>query len=387
MPLQLQILENMEDIETEISVIDVYDIASEIGKEFEKIIDAHGAEAVTSLMPKVINALEHLEVLATKNERENVIIQELKTKIVKLESDKIEKAEDRQKFERELEQIEDHWREESRDLVAMVTRLQEENRKLANVLASREDQSPDENLQPVNPEVDIAVLQRLREMVDQLRDQLRTKEREISNKNLDIDNLAAQVEKLTAVSKELGRKHRVCQFQLHALTDERADLLAQLQDQHREINTLKQELGHAQNDNADLAKSHLDTPDLTNKAVYDLDDPNRPRFTTAELKEILHERNELKAKVSDLEDELEMYRPKRPESSVVEDEEETPVQGPIPYEPDDAPWRKSDSGIRKFFRKLFSETNVTFLGNSPKHSLSSFSKMALASGSTLDSPV
>lgn len=95
----------MEDIETEVSVIDVYDIASEIGKEFEKIIDAHGAEAVTSLMPKVINALEHLEVLATKNERENVIVQELKAKIVKLESDKIEKAEDRQKFERVCQHV------------------------------------------------------------------------------------------------------------------------------------------------------------------------------------------------------------------------------------------------------------------------------------------
>lgn len=69
--------------------------------------------------------------------------------------------------------------------------------------------------------------------------------------------MAAQVEKLTAVSKELGRKHKVCQFQLHALTDERADLLAHLQDQQREINALKQELGHAQNDNADLAKSHV----------------------------------------------------------------------------------------------------------------------------------
>jgi cell division protein FtsB len=57
-----------------------------------------------------------------------------------------------------------------------------------------------------------------------------------------------------------------------------------------------------------------EVPDLTNKAVYDLDDPNRPRFTTAELKEILHERKELKARVSDLEDELEMYRPKLRES-------------------------------------------------------------------------
>lgn len=54
----------------------------------------------------------------------------------------------------------------------------------------------------------------------------------------------------------------------------------------------------------------LSSIDLRNKAIYDLDDPNRPRFTTSELKEILHERNELKAKVSDLEDELEIYRPK-----------------------------------------------------------------------------
>lgn len=29
-------------------------------------------------------------------------------------------------------------------------------------------------------------------------------------------------------------------------------------------------------------------------------------------------------------------------------EEEAPVQGPLPYEPDDAPWKKSsESGIRK----------------------------------------
>lgn len=28
-------------------------------------------------------------------------------------------------------------------------------------------------------------------------------------------------------------------------------------------------------------------------------------------------------------------------------EEDLTVQGPLPYEPDDAPWKKSDSGIRK----------------------------------------
>lgn len=86
----------------EVTVVDVYDIASDIGKECEKIIDHYGADAVTALMPKVINALELLENLATKNERENTQLLELKSKISQLENDKIEKAEYRQKFEKVL---------------------------------------------------------------------------------------------------------------------------------------------------------------------------------------------------------------------------------------------------------------------------------------------
>lgn len=90
----------MEDYGVDVSVVDVYDIASEIGKEFEKIIDAHGTDAVTRLMPKVIGALEHLENLALRNERENTTIADLNARIAKLEMEKIEKAEDRQRFER-----------------------------------------------------------------------------------------------------------------------------------------------------------------------------------------------------------------------------------------------------------------------------------------------
>ncbi|XP_069680168.1 RILP-like protein homolog isoform X6 [Periplaneta americana] len=386
MPFQLEIARDMEEYEQEVSVVDVYDIASEIGKEFEKIIDAHGTEAVTSLMPKVINALEHLEGLATKNERENTTVQELKARIAQLENDKVEKAEDRQRFEKELEQIEEHWRQESRDLVAMVTRLQEENRKLSSSLAERQDHSPDGAAQSTSPEVDVAVLQRLRNLIDQQRDQMRARDRELSAKSAEADNLTTQVERLTMIGKELRRKHRGSQAQVRGLIDERADFLAQLQDQQRELVGLRQRLGLAQKENEDLAKSHSEVPDLTNKAVYDLDDPNRPRFTTAELKEILHERNELKARVSDLEDELEMYRPKSSESPNSE-EDDPPVQGPLPFEPDDAPWKKSESGIRKFFRKLFSESNVTFLGSSPKRSLSSLSKMALSSSTNPDTPV
>ncbi|XP_015592894.1 RILP-like protein homolog isoform X2 [Cephus cinctus] len=414
MPLSLRThsVAEMEEYSgaSDLSVVDVYDIASEIGKECEKLIDHFGADSVTSLMPKVINALELLESLATKNERENTIVQELKAKISQLENDKIGKAEDRERFEKELEQIEEHWRQESRDLVGMVTRLQEENRRLATALQESRSDSQD-SAYTASQEVDVAVLQRLRTMIDKQRDQIRARDRDISQKNSEIENLTAQVEKLGVVGRELKRKQRQAQMQARGLVEERADFLAQLQDQNRELINLRARLGLAKKENEDLTKCTV-YPDLANKAVYDLDDPDRPRFTTAELKEILHERNELKARVSDLEDELELYRPKpetgipalslytvqnnvtnstSPETNVnqPEDEKDAPVQGPLPYEPDDAPWKKtSESGIRKFFRKIFSETSGSFLGgSSPRRSLSSLSKMALSGNGASDTSI
>ncbi|XP_011304715.1 RILP-like protein homolog isoform X3 [Fopius arisanus] len=391
MPFHLRTNHSTVDMEeysgaSDVSVVDVYDIASEIGKECEKLIDIFGTDAITGLMPKVINALELLENLATKNEREITTVQELTTKISQLENDKIGKAEDRQRFEKEVEQTEEHWRQESRDLVGMVTRLQEENRRLSEALQESRSDSQDSGKQTftASQEVDIQVLQRLRNMIDKQRDQIRARDREMSQKNLEIENLTVQVEKLSSVGRELKRKQRQAQMQARGLVEERADFLAQLQDQNRELINLRARLGLARKENEDLTKSNQGCPDLTNKVVYDLDDPDRPRFTTAELKEILHERNELKARVSDLEDELELYRPK-PETP----EEDAPVQGPLPYEPDDAPWKKtSESGIRKFFRKIFSETSGSFLGgSSPRRSLSSLSKMALSGNGATDTSI
>ena len=84
----------------EISVVDVYDLASDIGKQCEKIIDLYGADAVTSLMPKVINALELLEALANRNENENSKMQTLTDRIAYLESEKQEKAVFRERFQK-----------------------------------------------------------------------------------------------------------------------------------------------------------------------------------------------------------------------------------------------------------------------------------------------
>lgn len=45
-----------------------------------------------------------------------------------------------------------------------------------------------------------------------------------------------------------------------------------------------------------------------NQLVVDLTDPNRPRFTMQELKEVLQERNQLKAQLLVAQEELQLYR-------------------------------------------------------------------------------
>lgn len=45
-----------------------------------------------------------------------------------------------------------------------------------------------------------------------------------------------------------------------------------------------------------------------NQLVIDLTDPNRPRFTMQELKEVLQERNQLKAQLMVAQEELQLYK-------------------------------------------------------------------------------
>ncbi|XP_018916345.1 RILP-like protein homolog isoform X2 [Bemisia tabaci] len=369
----------MESPKPDISVIDVYDLASEIGSEFEKIIDVFGVDAVTSLMRKVINALELLEGMAAKSDQENLTIQDLQARINKLEREKEEKR----RFEKEVEQVEDMWRAEVDQYQAMVQKLQEDNMRLTRLLALSEDESLAARTQSVATEVDVATVQELNSTIEQLKRQLRTKDRELASKSTDIENLSNQVERFTSLKKEFRRKQNISQTQMRALAEERADLLVQLQDKRKEVKVLCHRLGIAQKENEDLANSSMDSPDLRNKVVFDVHDPDRPRFTATELKDIIQERNELKVKNSNLEEELEAFKPKPTVKVESPEDEDPPVQGPLPCEPDDAPWKKSETGIRKFFRKLFSETNkMSFLGDSPKRSLSSLSKISGTSGYT-----
>jgi len=90
---------NGEDCVT-LSTVDVYELASVIGSQFEKLIDSYGPDSVTNLMPTVIRVLEHLEELAKFSESERAEAVELKFTIERLLAEKKLKAEERVKYEK-----------------------------------------------------------------------------------------------------------------------------------------------------------------------------------------------------------------------------------------------------------------------------------------------
>jgi len=389
-----------------LNLVDVYDIAADIGKEFEELIDQHGAEQVTQLMQKVISALEQLEVLVQRNDSEQLLIEDLRRTIEHLEHEDNKKNDERHKYAKDIEQVEEHFKQETRDYLTTIKRLQEENRKLSSSLTAATER--DSGLSEEESYIEIDLVNKLQSIVEKQREQIRGLDSGLSSMKADLDELRGQNEKLSSSNKELRRKIRQSQAQMHCLVDERADLQVSLQDQQRETQVLAKRLGIAAKENEELSQSASVEPDLKGKVVYAVDDPNRPRFTLAELKDILQERNNLKARVSDLEDELELYRPSArcnkissvtrrasadvgrhhdiesgscdcafhagtehqdfpslgveaalPDSDTDSDSGDRPVQGPMPYEPEDAPWKKAESsGIRKFFRRIFGPTNL-----------------------------
>ncbi|CAH0595065.1 unnamed protein product [Chrysodeixis includens] len=368
MPYRRRFTAKMPDFDDEVTVVDVYDLASDIGKECEIIIEKYGPDAVTALLPKVINALELLENLAVRNEKENQALQELTAKISQLENDKIEKAEYRQRFEKEIEAIEEQWRTESAELVTAVARLQDENKRLRRTINAPADGSS----APPSParEHDQEVLSRLSSTAEKQRATLRHQELQLQEKQQLIDSLTNQVEKLAQVSRDLRRKHKQIQNQMRLVCEERSELTAIVQSQQRDIAALQQD--SAQNKKCPTCGV------VTPEGADEDSQSSRPTFSVRELRAILHERNELKLKLSRAEEQLHALQHDQQHdsgsdtspsvSTAAAEEEEAPVQGPLPAEPDDAPWKRN-SGIRKFFRKLFAESDLA-VGGFPRRPLS-----------------
>ncbi|XP_075885771.1 RILP-like protein 1 isoform X7 [Nelusetta ayraudi] len=389
----------------DLTVMDVYDIAAVVGQEFERIIDQHGCEALSRLMPKVVRVLEILEVMVSRSSI-SPETEELRLELDKLRLERLDRLEKEKKHRKELELVEDVWRGEAQDLLTQIAQLQEENKSLLTNMSIKEPMS-EEDLQRHEgmSERERQVMKKLKEVVDKQRDEIRAKDRELTLKNEDIEALQQQQSRLMKINHDLRHKISVVEAQGKALIEQKVELEAGAQAQAQEIGALRQEVARARErlqgeqpaqdpqeeeapalppSPAEEAMCDEDMPALfqhftkvssasllhrpppplarcnwprsclpphqealcdEESAGPDLKDPNRPRFTLQELRDVLHERNELKAKVFLLQEELAYYK-----SDETEDETVTPSTSPSP-EPRSRSRSSTqpESGIKRLF--------------------------------------
>ena len=83
----------------------------------------------------------------------------------------------------------------------------------------------------------------------------------------DLDEMRTQNEKLSGSNKDLRRKLRQSQTQLHCLVDERAELQVTLQDAQRETSILARRLGIAARENEELAQYDF-SPESNHQTLF-----------------------------------------------------------------------------------------------------------------------
>lgn len=101
------------------------------------------------------------------------------------------------------------------------------------------------------------------------------------------------MERLRSSGRESKKRQKLLQTQVQKLLDERSDLSIQIQDQNREINVLRRSLGFGGNDQIDLKKATSSGCSL---------------LSNDDLKPLLMERDNLKIKVKELENELKPFK-------------------------------------------------------------------------------
>ena len=141
---------------------------------------------------------------------------------------------------------------ETKDYLTTIKRLQEENRKLSSSLTAATER--DSAFSEEESYIEIDLVNKLQSIVEKQREQLRGLENNMSQVQSDLDEMRSQNEKLSGSNKDLRRKLRQSQTQLHCLVDERAELQVTLQDAQRETSILARRLGIAAKENEELAQ-------------------------------------------------------------------------------------------------------------------------------------
>uniref|UniRef100_UPI00358E486E RILP-like protein 1 isoform X2 n=1 Tax=Myxine glutinosa TaxID=7769 RepID=UPI00358E486E len=335
----------------EMTAADVYALAALMGREVEALAAACGGDALASLLPLVVRTLEMLEELATRNGDAALAAQ--REHLATLRADRVRWLAKDSLREQELEATERTWEVRESELLESLAQSEQETSRLQVSLKLHQgaqllEENRDTQSEGVG-EKERDVMLRLKEVVDKQRDEMRAKDHDIANKTQDIEALQQQLARLMKLNNELRHKLAVLDAQGRALAGQRAELEAGMQVREQELTQLRETaacVAGAYLEQVDETSEETDfeaQPEGPNQQTTDNNDPNRPRFTLQELRDVLQERNELKAKLFLLQEELVYYK------SECEETEDCTTGASSASLPDGQRRSQQESSIRRLF--------------------------------------
>ncbi|TKC47496.1 hypothetical protein EI555_018949 [Monodon monoceros] len=244
----------------------VYHLAGALGTELKELACRFGPEAAAGLVPLVVQALELLEKAAVGPAPDSVSAQQA---------------------ELELRQ------------------LREENERLCRELRS-------------GPQEERALLRQLKEVTDRQRDELRAHNRDLRQRSQETEALQEQLQRLLLVNAELRHKLAAVQTQLRAARDRESESErrreATLEPAPEQAHGQAAAPGCEQRQEPETAAAGTGAPGTPEDRADALPSPGRPPkvgqcgFSREEVEQILQERNELKANVFLLKEELAYFQ-------------------------------------------------------------------------------
>ncbi|KAL4834622.1 hypothetical protein H8958_006412 [Nasalis larvatus] len=276
----------------------VYHLAGALGTELQELARRFGPEAAAGLVPLVVRALELLEQAAVGPAPDS-----LQVSAQQAEQELRRLREENERLRRELRAGPQGERSSGKDRAGGV--------RLGSSSPSRGPRAAANNA-PSSEER--ALLRQLKEVTDRQRDELRAHNRDLRQRGQETEALQEQLQRLLLVNGELRHKLAAVQIQLRAT-----------QDRERE----RQQLGEAasppgkeraQGQAGAPGHQHVQEPEWTTAGAGASEDPaeaaqqpGRPSeagqcFSREEFEQILQERNELKAKVFLLKEELAYFQ-------------------------------------------------------------------------------
>jgi len=164
-----------------------------------------------------------------------------------------------------------------------------------------------------------------------------------------MEAVQAQLERVCKLNCTLRQKNTFSTNQTQRLMRDKLDLEVQLKEKEYFINHMK-----------DRVTDDLMSPLTPTNPINDLTtfEAKQPRFSLEELRQVLWERNDLKTKLMEVEEELRLFKEQEED-----DDNNGAVEGPIPLEPDEKLYghKREESKIRQFVKYcLFFSTIACF---------------------------